>query len=75
MYGRYSRLGQFAKLESLKVAEKKRLKAEKSRKNELRGYQGEKVFLFTNFLYFIENLWEVLATDLESYNVEKIEFN
>lgn len=41
MYGRYSRqLGEFAKLEALKQAEKKRLKEEKARKKELRGYQG-----------------------------------
>ncbi|XP_065159562.1 chloride channel protein 2 isoform X3 [Atheta coriaria] len=42
MYGRYSRqLGEFAKLEALKQAEKKRLKEEKQRKKELRGYQGK----------------------------------
>ncbi|XP_031330673.1 chloride channel protein 2 isoform X3 [Photinus pyralis] len=41
MYGRYSRqLGEFAKLEALKQAEKRRLKEEKARKKELRGYQG-----------------------------------
>lgn len=43
MYGRYNRLGEFAKLESLKAAERKRVKAEKSRKNELRGYQGKAI--------------------------------
>lgn len=42
MYGRYSRqLGEFAKLEALKQAEKRRLKEEKARKKELRGYQGK----------------------------------
>lgn len=42
MYGRYSRqLGEFAKLEGLKAAEKRRLKEEKARKKELRGYQGK----------------------------------
>lgn len=42
MYGRYSRqLGEFAKLEGLKQAEKRRLKEEKARKKELRGYQGK----------------------------------
>lgn len=41
MYGRYSRqLGEFAKLASLKAQEKQRLKEEKARKKELRGYQG-----------------------------------
>lgn len=42
MYGRYNKLGEFAKLESLKAAERKRIKAEKARNSELRGYQGEK---------------------------------
>ncbi|CAG9814810.1 unnamed protein product [Phaedon cochleariae] len=42
MYGRYSKqIGQLAKLESLKATEKQRLKAEKARKKELRGYQGK----------------------------------
>ena len=42
MYGRYSRrLGEFAKLEALKQAEKRRLKEEKARKKELSGYQGK----------------------------------
>jgi chloride channel 2 len=42
MYGRYSRqLGEFAKLEGLRQAEKRRLKEEKARKKELRGYQGK----------------------------------
>lgn len=42
MYGRYSRqLGEFAKLEGLRQAEKRRLKEEKQRKKELRGYQGK----------------------------------
>lgn len=42
MYGRYSRqLGEFARLESLKQAEKKRQKEEKARKKELKGYQGK----------------------------------
>lgn len=42
MYGRYSRqLGEFAKLEALKAQEKRRLKEEKARKRELRGYQGK----------------------------------
>ncbi|CAH0549331.1 unnamed protein product [Brassicogethes aeneus] len=42
MYGRYSRqLGEFAKLEGLKSAEKRRIKEEKARKKELRGYQGK----------------------------------
>ncbi|XP_019766812.2 chloride channel protein 2 isoform X1 [Dendroctonus ponderosae] len=42
MYGRYSRqLGEFAKLEGLKAQEKRRLKEEKARKKELRGYQGK----------------------------------
>ncbi|XP_030756628.1 chloride channel protein 2 isoform X2 [Sitophilus oryzae] len=42
MYGRYSQqLGEFAKLESLKAAEKRRIKEEKARKRELRGYQGK----------------------------------
>lgn len=45
MYGRYNRLGEFAKLESLKAAERKRVKAEKSRKKEFRGYQGRRVSL------------------------------
>ncbi|CAH1972130.1 unnamed protein product [Acanthoscelides obtectus] len=41
MYGRYSRqLGEFAKLEGLKAQEKRRLKEEKARKRELRGYQA-----------------------------------
>ncbi|ENN73255.1 hypothetical protein YQE_10151, partial [Dendroctonus ponderosae] len=41
MYGRYSRqLGEFAKLEGLKAQEKRRLKEEKARKKELRGYQA-----------------------------------
>lgn len=40
MYGRYNRLGQAAKLESLKAAEKRRLKEEKARKRELSAYQG-----------------------------------
>lgn len=41
MYGQYSRqLGDFAKLEGLKQAEKRRLKEEKARKKELQGYQG-----------------------------------
>lgn len=49
MYGRYSRqLGEFARLEALKAQEKRRLKEEKARKKELRGYQGT---LFTNFFY------------------------
>ncbi|XP_018336744.1 chloride channel protein 2 isoform X2 [Agrilus planipennis] len=42
MYGRYSRqLGEFAKLEALKQAEKRRLKEEKARKKELHGYHGK----------------------------------
>lgn len=42
MYGQYSRqLGEFAKLEGLKQAERRRLKEEKARKKELRGYQGK----------------------------------
>ncbi|CAG9814797.1 unnamed protein product [Phaedon cochleariae] len=42
MYGRYSRqLGEFAKLEGLKAQEKRRIKEEKARKRELRGYQGK----------------------------------
>lgn len=42
MYGRYSRqLGEFARLESLKNAEKKRKKEDKQRRKELRGYQGK----------------------------------
>lgn len=42
MYGRYSRqLGEFAKLEGLKAQEKRRLKEEKARQKELRGYQGK----------------------------------
>ncbi|XP_050300411.1 chloride channel protein 2 [Anthonomus grandis grandis] len=42
MYGRYSRqLGEFAKLEGLKAQEKRRIKEEKQRKRELRGYQGK----------------------------------
>ncbi|XP_074040499.1 chloride channel protein 2 isoform X2 [Leptinotarsa decemlineata] len=42
MYGRYSKqLGEFAKLEGLKAAEKQRVKAEKARKRDLRGYQGK----------------------------------
>ncbi|XP_057658260.1 chloride channel protein 2-like [Diorhabda carinulata] len=42
MYGRYSKqLGELAKLESLKAAERKRLKAEKNRKSDFRGYQGK----------------------------------
>lgn len=49
MYGRYNRLGEFAKLESLKAAEKKRVKAEKARKSELRGYQGKTVLLSFRF--------------------------
>lgn len=45
MYGRYSRqLGEFAKLEGLRQAEKRRLKEDKARKKELRGYQGLVVF-------------------------------
>lgn len=41
MYGRYSRqLGEFAKLEALRQQEKRRIKEEKARKKELRGYQG-----------------------------------
>jgi chloride channel 2 len=45
MYGRYSRqLGEFAKLEGLRQAEKRRLKEEKARKKELRGYQGTPLF-------------------------------
>lgn len=41
MYGRYSRqLGEFAKLEGLRQAEKRRIKEEKARKRELSGYQG-----------------------------------
>lgn len=43
MYGRYSRqLGEFAKLEGLRQAEKRRLKEDRARKKELRGYQGKK---------------------------------
>ncbi|KAI4454529.1 chloride channel protein 2 [Holotrichia oblita] len=42
MYGQYSRqLGDFAKLEGLKQAEKRRIKEEKARKKELQGYQGK----------------------------------
>ncbi|CAG9861446.1 unnamed protein product [Phyllotreta striolata] len=42
MYGRYSReLGEFAKFEALKAQEKRRLKEEKARRKELRGYQGK----------------------------------
>ncbi|XP_008194671.1 chloride channel protein 2 isoform X2 [Tribolium castaneum] len=42
MYGRYSRqLGEFAKLEGLRQAEKRRLKEDRARKKELRGYQGK----------------------------------
>lgn len=51
MYGRYNRLGEFAKLESLKAAEKKRIKAEKARNSELRGYQG-KFFAYCVFKTF-----------------------
>lgn len=51
MYGRYSRqLGEFARLEALKQAEKRRLKEEKARKKELRGYQG-KVAKTVSFLW------------------------
>nr|CAI5838822.1 unnamed protein product [Callosobruchus analis] len=51
MYGRYSRqLGEFAKLEGLKAQEKKRLKEEKARKRELRGYQG-KIAKFIAYLW------------------------
>ncbi|KAF7286626.1 chloride channel protein 2 isoform X2 [Rhynchophorus ferrugineus] len=51
MYGRYSQqLGEFARLESLKAAEKRRLKEEKARKKELRGYQG-KVAKAISFLW------------------------
>lgn len=49
MYGRYSRqLGEFAKLEGLRAQEKRRLKEEKARKKELRGYQGKTVFSTPN---------------------------
>ncbi|KAG5885475.1 hypothetical protein JTB14_005066 [Gonioctena quinquepunctata] len=42
MYGRYSKhLGEFAKLEGLKAAEKQRVKADKARKRDLRGYRGK----------------------------------
>ncbi|XP_072383243.1 chloride channel protein 2-like isoform X1 [Diabrotica undecimpunctata] len=51
MYGRYSKqLGELAKLEGLKAAERKRLKEEKARKSELRGYQG-KVAKCISFLW------------------------
>lgn len=51
MYGRYSRqLGEFAKIEALKQAEKRRQKEEKARKRELRGYQG-KVAKSISFLW------------------------
>ncbi|VEN61410.1 unnamed protein product, partial [Callosobruchus maculatus] len=51
MYGRYSRqLGEFAKLEGLKAQEKKRLKEEKARKRDLRGYQG-KIAKFIAYLW------------------------
>ncbi|XP_019876092.2 chloride channel protein 2 isoform X2 [Aethina tumida] len=51
MYGRYSRqLGEFAKLEGLKAAEKRRQKEERARKKELRGYQG-KVAKAVSFLW------------------------
>lgn len=46
MYGSYSRqLGEFAKLESLKAQEKRRLKEERLRKKELQGYQGKFIFI------------------------------
>lgn len=49
MYGRYSRqLGEFAKLEGLKAQEKRRLKEEKARKRELRGYQGTVLYAKSN---------------------------
>ncbi|CAG9832116.1 unnamed protein product [Diabrotica balteata] len=51
MYGRYSRqLGEYAKFEALKAQEKRRIKEEKARKRELRGYQG-KLVKFIAFLW------------------------
>ncbi|KAF2900622.1 hypothetical protein ILUMI_05561 [Ignelater luminosus] len=61
MYGRYSRqLGEFAKLEALKQAEKKRLKEEKARKKELRGYQGK---LAKSFAYLWRHTFAKLGED------------
>ncbi|KAJ8917376.1 hypothetical protein NQ315_002400 [Exocentrus adspersus] len=66
MYGRYSRqLGEFAKLEGLKAQEKRRLKEEKARKKELRGYQGKIAksisFLWRNTFARLGEDWVFLA--------------
>ncbi|KAK5638942.1 hypothetical protein RI129_013237 [Pyrocoelia pectoralis] len=61
MYGRYSRqLGEFAKLEALKQAEKRRLKEEKARKKELRGYQGK---LAKSFSFLWKHTFAKLGED------------
>ncbi|KAF5285463.1 hypothetical protein FQA39_LY16637 [Lamprigera yunnana] len=61
MYGRYSRqLGEFAKLEALKQAEKRRIKEEKARKKELRGYQGK---LAKTFTYLWKHTFAKLGED------------
>ncbi|KAJ8917377.1 hypothetical protein NQ315_002401 [Exocentrus adspersus] len=60
MYGRYKKLGQAAKLESLKAAERRRLKEEKERKRELRVYQGK----FAKSIHFIwKNTFAKLGED------------
>lgn len=66
MYGRYSRqLGEFAKLEGLKQAEKRRLKEERARKRELRGYQGKLAkavaFIWKNTFARLGEDWVFLA--------------
>nr|XP_022908827.1 chloride channel protein 2 [Onthophagus taurus] len=61
MYGQYSRqLGEFAKLEGLKQAEKRRLKEEKRRKKELKGYQGK---LAKTVAYLWKNTFARLGED------------
>nr|XP_023018406.1 chloride channel protein 2 [Leptinotarsa decemlineata] len=66
MYGRYSRqLGEFAKFEGLKAQEKRRLKEEKARKKELRGYHGKLVrsiaFLWKHTFARLGEDWVFLA--------------
>lgn len=68
MYGRYNRLGEFAKLESLKAAERKRVKAGKSRKKEFQGYQGRIDFSlalnFINTLIILHNFFDCYFDEL-----------
>lgn len=66
MYGQYSRqLGDYAKLEGLKQAEKRRLKEEKARKKELQGYQGKSslyIMVKGNFCFFFSQIGKLAKT-------------